>query len=114
MASASELRAMRPCNAMDVAVRQKDKRMAELSYGTGAGLGSEFIAVSLGLGAVIEVKARRTLFPVADMVTATPHRNWDVSPDGRSFAMVRFNPATRVMVIQQLPVLARRLQGAGH
>ena len=86
----------------------------ELFYRTGAGLGSEFIAASLGLDAVIEVKARRTLFPVADMVTATPHRNWDVSPDGRSFAMVRFNPATRVMVIQQLPVLARRLQGAAH
>jgi hypothetical protein len=47
-------------------------------------------------------------------VTATPHRNWDVSPDGQSFAMVRFNPATRIMVIQQLPALVARLQGAMH
>ena len=76
-----------------------------------AGAG-EFIAASLGLGTVLEVKARRTLFPVTDMVTATPHRNWDISPDGQSFAMVRFNPATRIMVIQQLPALVARLQGA--
>jgi hypothetical protein len=62
----------------------------------------------------VEVKARRTLFPVADTVTATPHRNWDVSPDGQSFAMVRFNPATRIMVIQQLPALVARLQGAAR
>ena len=61
---------------------------------------------------VLEVKARRTLFPVSDMVTATPHRNWDVSPEGQSFAMVRFNPATRIMVIQQLPALVARLQGS--
>ena len=66
------------------------------------------------VSAALEVKARHTLFPVADMVTATPHRNWDVSPDGQSFAMVRFNPATRIMVIQQLPTLVARLQGAAH
>ena len=46
-------------------------------------------------------------------VSATPHVNWDVSPDGQSFAMVRFNPATRIMVIQQLPALVARLQGGG-
>jgi serine/threonine-protein kinase len=86
----------------------------ELFYRTGAGAGSQFIAASLELGAAIEVRARRTLFPVADMVTATPHRNWDVSPDGQSFAMVRFNPATRIMVIQQLPALVARLQGVTH
>ena len=85
----------------------------ELFYRTGAGLGSEFITASLGLCTVLEVKARRTLFPVTDMVTATPHRNWDISPDGQSFAMVRFNPATRIMVIQQLPALVARLQGGG-
>ena len=86
----------------------------ELFYRTGAGLGSEFITASLELGTVLEVKARRTLFPVTDMVTATPHRNWDISPDGQSFAMVRFNPATRIMVIQQLPALVARLQGAAR
>ncbi len=86
----------------------------ELFYRTGAGLGSEFVAASLGLDASPEVKARRTLFPVTDTVTATPHRNWDISPDGQTFAMVRFNPATRIMVIQQLPALVARLQGAAR
>jgi Tol biopolymer transport system component len=86
----------------------------ELYYRTGAGHGSEFIAASLGLQAVVEVKERRTMFSTADIVTATPHRNWDVSPDGRSFVMVRFNPSTRIMVIQQLPTLVGRLQGAAH
>jgi Tol biopolymer transport system component len=86
----------------------------ELFYRTGAGLGSQFIVASVGVSPVLEVKARRTLFPVPDMVTATPHRNWDVSPDGQSFAMVRFNPATRIMVIQQLPALVARLQGAAR
>ena len=105
---------MRPFNAMDLGRQTEGQADGGplLSNRSGSRLGLH--RRSLGLGAVIEVTARRTLFPVADMVTATPHRNWDVSPDGRSFAMVRFNPATRVMVIQQLPVLARRLQGAGH
>ena len=84
----------------------------ELFYRTGAGLGSELVAASLGPGPAFEVTARLTLFPVADMVTATPHRNYDVSPDGKTFAMVRFNPSTRIMVIQNLPALARALRGA--
>jgi hypothetical protein len=35
-----------------------------------------------------------------------------ISPDGRTFAMVRRSPATRIMVIQNLPRLVRRLRGA--
>jgi hypothetical protein len=38
--------------------------------------------------------------------------DYDVSPDGRTFAMVRRSPATRIMVIQNLPGLVRRLRGA--
>ena len=41
------------------------------------------------------------------MATAVPHRNYDISPDGRTFAMVRYNPATRIMVIQNLPEMMR-------
>ena len=87
---------------------------AELFYRTGAGIGSEFISASLSLGAAVEVKGRRSLFKTDEMVTATPHRNWDVSADGSTFVMVRFNPATRIMVIQQLRALVERLQGAAH
>jgi hypothetical protein len=48
---------------------------------------------------------------VGDIATATPHRNYDISPDGQLFAMVRYNPSTRVMVIQNLPALVARLSG---
>jgi hypothetical protein len=34
-----------------------------------------------------------------------------VSPDGRTFVMVRNNPATRIMVIQNLPALVAKLRG---
>ena len=37
-------------------------------------------------------------------------QSWGVSPDGRTFVMVRRSPATRVMVIQHLPALLRRRQ----
>jgi hypothetical protein len=37
--------------------------------------------------------------------------NYDVSPDGKTFVMVRRSPATRIMVIQNLPALVKRLQG---
>ncbi|MDH4348433.1 MAG: hypothetical protein OEW17_06485, partial [Gemmatimonadota bacterium] len=57
------------------------------------------------------VTARQTLFPVSDMSTATPHANYDVSPDGKTFVMVRLNPASRIMVIQNLPGLVARLRG---
>jgi serine/threonine-protein kinase len=57
----------------------------------------------------IEVVERRVLFASTDYVGTNPHANYDVSPDGRTFAMVRRSPATRVMIIQNLPELVRRL-----
>lgn len=57
------------------------------------------------------VQSRRPLFPLADILGATPHANYDVSPDGASFVMVRRSPATRVMVIQNLPALVKRFRG---
>ena len=57
------------------------------------------------------VERRRTLFPIADIVTANPHSNYDISPDGKTFIMVRRSPSTRIMVIQNLPALVRHLQG---
>ena len=42
---------------------------------------------------------------------AQPHSNYDVTPDGRGFAMVRRESSTRLIVIQNLPELVRRLQG---
>jgi serine/threonine-protein kinase len=60
----------------------------------------------------LEITARRSLFPVPDMVGTNPHTNYGISPDGKTFAMVKRSPATRIMVIQNLPTLVQRLQGA--
>jgi serine/threonine-protein kinase len=59
------------------------------------------------------VTAREALFPLTDYVGSAPHTNYDVSPDGRHFAMVRRSSSTRIMIIQNLPALVGRLQGAG-
>ncbi len=59
----------------------------------------------------LEVTSRRALFPVGEMVGSNPHANYDISPDGKTFVMVRRSPATRIMVIQNLPELVRRIRG---
>jgi serine/threonine-protein kinase len=58
------------------------------------------------------VTTRRPLFSVADYVGTIPHTNYAISPDGKTFAMVRRNPATRIMIIQNLPGLVHELQGS--
>jgi hypothetical protein len=55
----------------------------ELFYRTGAGLGSQLVAATVTSAPVFPVIARDVLFPMADVATATPHSNYDVSPDGR-------------------------------
>jgi hypothetical protein len=82
----------------------------EIFYRSGAGGGAKLLAVSVTLTPAFAITARRELFLVSDMASATPHRNYDVSPDGRTFAFVRFNPATRVMIIQNLPALVAALR----
>ena len=50
----------------------------------------------------LAIASRKALFPVAEYSTATP--------DGKTFALVGFNQASRVAIIQNLPGLVRRLQ----
>jgi serine/threonine-protein kinase len=57
-----------------------------------------------------EVVSRRTLFPASDMVAAAPHANYDISPDGKSFVLVRRAPSTRINVIQNVPARVRSMQ----
>ena len=83
----------------------------ELFYRSGAGGGSELMVASVETDPAFAVTSRRALFSVADIATATPHSNYDVSPDGKTFVMVRFNPSSRIMVIQNLPALVRKLGG---
>jgi hypothetical protein len=86
----------------------------ELFYRTGAGPGSELMQVAFRTDPEFTVTSRRSLFSMAEMVNSTPHRNYDISPDGKTFVMVRFNPSTRIMVIQNLPALVERLKGGAR
>ena len=71
-------------------------------------------AATLTLAPGLAVTARRQLFDVTNMATASPHSNYDISPDGRTFAMVRQNPSTRIVVIQNLPALFEELERGGR
>jgi serine/threonine-protein kinase len=69
------------------------------------------IAAGIRTSPTLAVTGRKRLFPVGDMVATNPHANYDLSPDGKTFVMVRRSPAARIVVIQNLPALVRRLQG---
>jgi len=82
----------------------------ELYYRGDTDRSTELIAVSVRFSPAFDVVSRRTLFPVSDMAAGVPHANYDLSPDGKTFAMVRRSSSTRVMVIQNLPDLLKSLR----
>jgi Tol biopolymer transport system component/tRNA A-37 threonylcarbamoyl transferase component Bud32 len=84
----------------------------ELFYRSTTGGQVELIAATVRTTPVVTVLARRALFPVSDMLGTPPHSNYDISPDGHTFVMVRRSPATRIVVIQNLPELVRRLRSS--
>jgi serine/threonine-protein kinase len=69
------------------------------------------VAARIETRPTIRVAARTRLFPIGDIVGTNPHANYDISPDGKTFVMVRRSPAARIVVIQNLPALVRRLRG---
>ncbi len=83
----------------------------ELFYRTGAGPGSELVAAAIRTEPELTVAGRAVLFSVAGIATGVPHPNYDIAPDGQTFVMVRFNPSSRIMVIQNLPEYVRRRGG---
>ena len=83
----------------------------QLFYRTASGGRAELIAATLRpAGTEMEVVSRRVLFPIPDIIGTTPHANYDISPDGKTFAMVRRNPAERIVIIQNLPALVEGLR----
>ncbi|MEK7380935.1 MAG: protein kinase [Gemmatimonadota bacterium] len=58
----------------------------ELFYRSGGGAEPKMVSATIAGG---RVQARTELFGVGRYEFATPHRNYDVFPDGRSFVMVR-------------------------
>ena len=85
----------------------------ELFYRSPTKNGVELTVATLQLGSTVTVTDRRRLFDLSDILSSAPHANYDVSPDGRTFAMVRQNPATRIIVLQNMPALFRQLERAG-
>ncbi len=73
--------------------------------------GPYLVAAAIATTPALAVTKRTRLFPVGDIVGTAPHANYGVSPDGKTFVMVRSSPAARVMVIQNLAALVRRLRG---
>ncbi|MBI3982112.1 MAG: protein kinase [Gemmatimonadetes bacterium] len=71
----------------------------------------ELVAAAVQTAPTFRVMSRKALFSLADYVPTTPHASYDVSPDGKTFVMVRRNPASRIVVIQNLPELVRRRSG---
>ena len=61
----------------------------ELFYRSGGAAEPMLVAATFEWGPEPRVRSRTPLFSVASYEFATPHRNYDVFPDGRSFALVR-------------------------
>jgi Tol biopolymer transport system component len=86
----------------------------ELFYVGTARAVTELMVASVRTSPAFEVTARTSLFDTGEIVGANPHANYDIAPDGRSFVMVQRNPANRIIVLQNVPELVRRLgPGAG-
>ena len=81
----------------------------ELFYRRATPKGTELVGATLQLGAEPGVLARTRLFDISGYDTAAPHANYDVSPDGRWFVFARPDGANHIMVLQNVPELARRI-----
>jgi eukaryotic-like serine/threonine-protein kinase len=68
------------------------------------------VAAGIATTPALAVTGRKRLFPIGDIVGTAPHANYGVSPDGKTFVMVRSSPAARVVVIQNLAALVRRMR----
>jgi Tol biopolymer transport system component len=84
----------------------------ELFYRAAGGGHTTLTSATLGMAPALGVTSRKPLFQVDEYDTAQPHSNYDISPDGKYFVMVHRGPIGRIVVIQNLPALVRRLQRA--
>lgn len=56
------------------------------------------------------MRSRHRLFAATDYEGSVPHANYDISPDGRRFAMVRRTQARGIVYLQDVVALARTAQ----
>src|SRR5215217_2243247 len=60
----------------------------------------KLMVAALRTGPEPEVLSRRALLPMDEIAGASPHANYAVSPDGRSFVLVRRARANQIVVLQ--------------
>ncbi len=65
------------------------------------------IAASLRVDSIPVLIERRALFPMADMVAGFTRANYDISPDGQTFVLVRRSVSSGITVLQNLPAMLR-------
>ena len=85
----------------------------ELFYRGPSGGSPTLIAAQVETSPAFRVVSRTPLFDDADYETATPHPNYDVMPDGRSFIMVRLGRASEFIYLQSWPALMEQQTSAG-
>ncbi len=73
----------------------------------------ELSAVQVRTVPEFEVVSQKVLFSLEEILGAAPHANYDVSRDGKTFVMIRRGPATRIVIIQNLAEMVRRLRSSG-
>jgi len=81
----------------------------ELFYRGNDSGGIRLFAATVRTSPAFDIIERKSFFPVNDMAAGVPHPNYDVSPDGMTFALVRQSAATRIVVIQNLPEFVKSL-----
>jgi Tol biopolymer transport system component len=80
----------------------------ELFYRGTNGRYPVLIVASVAAEEDFNVTDRFGLFPIGDIAAAAPQANYDISPDGRTFVMVRLAQSSRINVVRNLPGLLER------
>ena len=70
--------------------------------------GAVLEAATFDRGDAFRVTGRTPLFNVAGYEAATPHSNYDVTPDGKGFIMVRQGVLSEIVLIQNWTALVKR------
>jgi dipeptidyl aminopeptidase/acylaminoacyl peptidase len=87
-------------------VWSRDNR--EIFYRRATPNGFELVAATLELGPEPRVVSRKSLFDVSGTIRRR-HANYDVSPDGSWFVFARRGGTNHIVVLQNVPELARRI-----
>ena len=79
----------------------------EIFYRTGRGAEAVMMTARVETDAELRVVSRGELFSMGDMATSSVHQNYDVSPDGETFVIVRDRAPTRINLPALVALLGR-------